>query len=247
MERMALKRRIFNTISLISAVLLVCTISLGTWSFWTDPRTDCLSMGDEFHVAVQYGRVSFFNVKNYGPYHGSIISLSSSKDSADGVFAVRRGFGDACGIYYRYFRWAESGDVLWTLSVSLVYPLILFAVLPTVWTLRRWRAGRLRGDHEEMHGPRQQNAHSYRPVLVDGRPGRRRVLDYCNHYLPDVRHSGGVSLNGKCRGNCKLLLLCGRVRKPRSTLPTDSRPNQTACCLMREWWQSCWRPYGSRF
>lgn len=49
----------------------------------------------------------------------------------------RRAFGDTLGIYYRYFRWTVSGATLWTLSVSLVYPLAMFTVLPLVWAWRR--------------------------------------------------------------------------------------------------------------
>ena len=47
-----MKSRIFNTLLLISAILLACTIILGAWSFWTNPRKDCLSFSGTFHVAV---------------------------------------------------------------------------------------------------------------------------------------------------------------------------------------------------
>ena len=127
-----MSHRLFSVLPLISATLLACTAILWPWSFWTDPRRDCLSFSDDFHGAVQYGRVSFFNVKEYGPYHGSIISLGDGRE-----FAEQRGFGDTAGIYYRYFRWADSGAVLWTLSVSLAYPLVGFAVLPLVWAWKR--------------------------------------------------------------------------------------------------------------
>jgi hypothetical protein len=133
-------RRIFNALSLISAIFLTCTIILWAWSFWTDPRKECLSFSENFHVAVENGRVSFFNVKDYGPYHGSVISLSSGEETAYSSFAERRGFGDTLGIYYRYFRWADSGIILWTLSVTLLYPMIVLAVLPTIWAWKRWRA-----------------------------------------------------------------------------------------------------------
>jgi hypothetical protein len=130
-------RRVFNTLSMISASFLACMVLLWVWSFWTDPRKDyfSLSFSDDFHVAVLNGRVEFFNVKDYGPYHGSIIGIAGVTK-----FAERRGFGDAYGIYYRYFRWAESEAVLWTLSVNLLYPLIVFAALPTIWAWLWWRA-----------------------------------------------------------------------------------------------------------
>ena len=119
-----MNRHIFNTLSLISAILLACTIISWPWSYRTDPREDRLSIGDSFHMGAYNGRVSFFNVKEYGPYRGSTIGSEPDE---------RREFGDTLGIYYRYFRWADSGAVLWTLSVSLVYPMIVFLMLPIAW------------------------------------------------------------------------------------------------------------------
>jgi hypothetical protein len=135
-----MKSCILNTLSLISAILLACTVFLWVWSFWTDPRKDCVSLSGNFHVAVENGRASFFNMKDYGPYHGSVISLSSGEETAYSAFAERRGFGDTLGIYYRYFRWADSGIILWTLSVTLLYPMIVFSLLPLTWAWKRWRA-----------------------------------------------------------------------------------------------------------
>ena len=83
--------------------------------------------------------MSFFSDKEYGPYHGSIIAVTSPEWPIKRIFSKQRAFGDFCGIYYRYFRWADSGNVLWTLSVSLFYPMIVFAVLPTIWGWKRWR------------------------------------------------------------------------------------------------------------
>lgn len=131
-------RRIFNILSLISGSLLACTIVLWAWSFWADARKHCISFSTDFHFAVQDGRVSFFNDKEYGPYRGSIIALTSPEWPIERIFSERRGFGDTAGIYYRYFRWADSGAVLWTLSVSLVYPLVVFTLLPAIWGWKRW-------------------------------------------------------------------------------------------------------------
>jgi len=134
-----MKSRIFNTLSLISATLLACTVVVWALSFWTDVRKDHASFSDNLHVGFYDGRIDFFSDK-HGPYHGSVISLSSGQESAFPAFAERRGFGDTIGIYYRYFRWADSGIVLWTLSVSLLYPMIVFLILPIAWAWKRWRA-----------------------------------------------------------------------------------------------------------
>jgi hypothetical protein len=142
-----LSRRIFNTLSLISALLLTCTVVSWVRSYWTDPTKDCVSFSDDFHVTVHDGRVSFFNLKDSGPYCGSIISLAGTR------LPVERGCGDTAGIYYRYFRWAD-GAVLWTVSVSLFYPLIVFAGLPLVWSWKWWRRRRLHATQLVGQAPR---------------------------------------------------------------------------------------------
>jgi hypothetical protein len=151
-----MSRGIFNTLSLISAILLACTIILWAWSFWADVRKDRLSFSNGFHVGVYDGRLDFFS-DEHGPYHGSIIAITSRERPMERIFSKQRAFGDICGIYYRYFCWADSGAVLWTLSVSLIYPMIVFAVLPTI-SLRSWRrrVTRILGALREMFGTRQE-------------------------------------------------------------------------------------------
>ena len=130
-----MKRRTFNTLSLISALLLACTTVLWGWSFWADMREDRLSISDNFHMGAYRGRLEFFSLK-IGPYHGSSTIFDETKDT-------ERGFGDTLGVYYRYLRFADSGDVIWTLSVSLFYPMIVFAVLPMTWAWLWWQRAKL--------------------------------------------------------------------------------------------------------
>ena len=88
----------------------------------------------------------FFNNKEYGPYLGGTVELLDRKEDIDRFFSERRAFGPTLGVYYRYFRVPGSGAVIWTLTVSLLYPIIIFAALPVirfrklpaVW-LRKWR------------------------------------------------------------------------------------------------------------
>jgi len=137
-----MSRRLFNALSLISAVYLLGTVNLWIWSFWADARTQSLSFANDFHVAAERGRLSFFNDKDYGPYRGSIIAIVSEEWPMERIFSKHQAFGETLGIYYRYFRWADSGAVLWTLSISLIYPLILFSLLPAIWiVLRRQQIG----------------------------------------------------------------------------------------------------------
>ena len=80
---------------------------------------------------------SFSNSTMYGPYRGSVIAMGSSPNP------TMTGFGDTAGIYYRIIRW-PGGNVLWTLSVSLAYPLVMTMVIPVVWIIRR-KLGTRRG------------------------------------------------------------------------------------------------------
>jgi hypothetical protein len=153
-----MSRRIFNILSLISAILLACTLILGAWNSSGDPGKYHLSFGKAFHVCVYGGCLSFFS-DEFGPYSGSIIAITDLP--IDRFFSERRAFGRTAGIYYRYFRWRDSGRVLWTFSVCLLYPLVLFAVLPVIrfWKLPliwfwKWRnARRLLLAHEKDFGP----------------------------------------------------------------------------------------------
>ena len=127
-------RRVFNVACLASAILFGCTIVVWLWTYNIDPRDVGVSVSDTFHVSVTRGWMFFYNDAEYGPYRGSIIALDG-----DGVFAKEQRFGPRFGVYWRYFRWAESGAVLWTAAVTLLYPLALFAVLPATWVWWRWR------------------------------------------------------------------------------------------------------------
>ena len=71
-----MKSRIFNTLSLISAILLACTVILWVWSFWANPYKSNLSVSNALHIGLCDGRIEFFSDK-FGPYHGSIIALTS--------------------------------------------------------------------------------------------------------------------------------------------------------------------------
>jgi hypothetical protein len=146
--------RVFVIATILSTVLLVLTTILFIGclcdAFYIDPRAHHLSITDGFHVAVWRGSIAFFNDGENGPYGGSIIALSS------GVHPARmdKAGYDFPGIYYRYFRFWDSGEVIWTVMVSLVYPAAILSILPVMWLwCRRRRTGRLltdssvEGDH----------------------------------------------------------------------------------------------------
>lgn len=113
--------------------MLIAMLGLAVYSLWMNPWDHRLSVGQHFHVSVWGGdwdiRLVFFNDADYGPYRGSTISV-------DGNPPLRRElyFGDTAGVYYRYFGLA--GSALWTLMVSIWYPVALFSILPS-WQLLR--------------------------------------------------------------------------------------------------------------
>jgi hypothetical protein len=126
----------------VSLVLLIASLALLPVSACLDPSRQFLSLSSSFHVTVWQARVVAFNDASYGPYHGSTIAVSSV--GVDGVVhpldheEVK--FGDSWGIYYRYFRWPNA--TLWTLMVSLIYPILAFAALPLVGVARKVLASR---------------------------------------------------------------------------------------------------------
>ncbi len=75
-------------------------------------------------------RLVFFNDAEYGPYSGSIIGLVDEDGNIYPPLEREQAFGDSWGIYYRYFQ--RSGSTLWTLTVTLWYPIAVFAIMPFV-------------------------------------------------------------------------------------------------------------------
>ncbi|MCC7146010.1 MAG: hypothetical protein IT443_06155 [Phycisphaeraceae bacterium] len=129
--------RIFNLAVLVSVIGLAITCALGLTAGrgHFDPVQHRLTLTDHFYVGIMNQpsvRLVFFN-NSLGPYTGSTyyIGPAGQDDSAPQV----AGFGDTWGIYYRLIRPSqESPDTTaWTLSISLAYFLVLFAILPCLW------------------------------------------------------------------------------------------------------------------
>jgi len=128
-------KRIFNFVTIISTALFILILLLLVLSHWIDPHEHRLSFSKDFHVSVYDRDLAFFNNSEYGPYRGSIIAL----DVQGQMPSIRKvAFGYTFGIYFRYFKWADTGDVLWTLLLNLWYLLALFSVLPVIWLSLRF-------------------------------------------------------------------------------------------------------------
>jgi hypothetical protein len=136
--------------SFISVGLAVCILGLGLIIFSMSSTGHYISFTRDFHLCYWHGhnadiggRLAVFNDADYGPYSGSIISLSNGDRGADAHDPQMIGFGDCLGIYYRYFRWPDR-KALWTLMLSPLYPLIFFCLLILVWIFCRRRLRRER-------------------------------------------------------------------------------------------------------
>jgi hypothetical protein len=137
----------FDVAALVSAVFLGLTVAGWLIGFFINPLDHHLSVTESFHIGIEsgpdgliFGCVVFFNNGQYGPYRGSIIGLSAGPD--DTLPYQRTAWGDleSSGVYYRHIYWPDSDTPLWTLAISLLYPFLLFAVVPLVWMWRRWSA-----------------------------------------------------------------------------------------------------------
>lgn len=141
--------RVSNLALMASAVFAVGVLLLSLMMRFAAPRDFRLSLTPALHFAVSnargsagLGRVEIFNDAEYGPYRGSIIGLVGADGKIDPPLDCEIAWGDAWGMYYRYFRWRD-GRILWTLSVSRWYPLLAAAALPFARLVRRRnRAGK---------------------------------------------------------------------------------------------------------
>ena len=133
------KRHCLKFVVAASALLLAASLVLLLASCGLDPTDHHVSFSDSFHVGVgRRGadlRIFFFNDSEYGPYQGSVIGIIDADGNVYPPLEREEAFGDAWGIYYRYFQWSDA--TLWTLAVSLWYPIAFFAIAPAAWLLRR--------------------------------------------------------------------------------------------------------------
>ena len=140
MSESGLRSRVPRSL-IVWLILLLLSIALFAASYNVgDPRKRHISLSRGFHVSLTErgdfdARIVFFSDAEYGPYQGSLVSVSAV-DGSEPEYPKSLGFGDLLGIYFRHFRWPDQ--VLWTLAVSLWYPILCSAFGATVVTWR-WR------------------------------------------------------------------------------------------------------------
>lgn len=136
-----MKRRVLNNIAVLCSVPLAISLLLLVVAPFLDPVNNYLSFGRAFHVSAECrkfdSRIVFFNDPEYGPYRGSVIGLSDDDGNVYPPLERQLAFGNAWGVYYRYFKWSDA--TLWTLTVSLWYPIL---VLSATVIGMKWRASR---------------------------------------------------------------------------------------------------------
>jgi hypothetical protein len=132
-----LTNRLFNITAAVSTIAFCVIVIAWIAAGRVDPRKQFISLSTTCHVTIDArgadARLEVFNDASYGPYSGSIIAIAGdpNRPKVSGV-------GDVAGIYYRMIRW-PNGASLWTLSLSLAYPLVVATVLPALWVIRRSR------------------------------------------------------------------------------------------------------------
>ena len=131
-------RRLFTCVSVLSLVMWFATVASLALSYNLDPRAGGIRVFHNIRVGVFGGRFSVYN--QIYPYGGSIIAITGSP-------GPRRASFDFAGVYYRHFTWPGHypGGSYWTLTIPLLYPLLLSAALPLAWLAARVRRHRKNG------------------------------------------------------------------------------------------------------
>jgi len=112
----------------VSALIPVALLFLSVASRNVDGFTGGSPLVRHFHIGVFDGGHWFHS--HSLPYRGSTIAISGPGAPSPQV----RGF-DSPGIYYRFIRFPVDPEPLWTLRLSLAYPILLSLVFPLRWVL----------------------------------------------------------------------------------------------------------------
>ena len=109
----------------------------GIWFFSLDvPYTGSVRHGgDEQGIYYEGGRARATRDRSWVVGHFGFVQTSYAGDK--GEFVGRDRSADLPGIYYRQFVWWKQEFPWWTLRVSLWHPIVLFAILPMLWVIRR--------------------------------------------------------------------------------------------------------------
>jgi len=125
-------RRFSKNLMWLLTLLFVSAAGLWAVSWWADPERHSWSLGEHCYIGAFDGCLELYS-DSFGPYHGGIIALDGQR-----IPWERHGFR-VCGLYYCFIKRLDTGGVLWTVSVSLWYPMLLFGLLPAICRWKQWR------------------------------------------------------------------------------------------------------------
>jgi hypothetical protein len=120
---------IFSRVTIASAIGCGLMMLALVVSYRMDMRRDGITFTEHFHSGIFDGGLWFYS--DQLPYHGSIIQLGDQPP-----ILQKSGF-DCPGVYYRYFRFPTN--TIWSVMISLWYPVVALAILPVIWMFHRRR------------------------------------------------------------------------------------------------------------
>ncbi len=154
-----MNRRLFNITSLLSAVLLGASLALSLATLWLNPWQHRISFTPQFHVGVSNGRgnfasglgnLVFFSSEEWGPVFNAITGLADRNGKVHLVPGLDRDvLWNSFGVYYRCL-YRHDSTTHWTLAIDLVYPLLLLAILPSIWAIHRYKSRKGRPQVNEV-------------------------------------------------------------------------------------------------
>jgi hypothetical protein len=125
-----------------SLALCMASTVLFALSLVVNPWDHYLSLADDFHIGLWNGQIVFFNNADYGPYRGSIIGFVDEHGNVYPPLKREVAWGYSLGVCFRYFRWIDD-STLWTLIVSLLWPIGVFGFPCLLMAWIRWRRRRV--------------------------------------------------------------------------------------------------------
>jgi hypothetical protein len=138
-----MKNKLFRNCAYASTALFLGFVALCAYAWVATPHPQAgesdihwssASLGNKFHIATTRscgGSLVFFNQTT--PYAGSVVSFTGDNS------VVEHGL-TGYGIYFRSIKYIDKKETWWTLMISLWYPVIIFAILPLAFVVKKWCA-----------------------------------------------------------------------------------------------------------
>lgn len=121
--------------ALLSVGLLnISALNGDCWIYTSDLPCYC----GIYPLAGAWGGVPSTKHRDWGWDNGHYGIEQNSFIDKTGNSAGLAIYGDFPGIYYRHFEWRGTPDPWTTLAISLWYPIVLFAVAPSLWVICKY-------------------------------------------------------------------------------------------------------------